>query len=138
MRPCAHEDEGIVIELVNQQKVAADMTLAVIGPVASERVVKPFWTQRRIVGNQQQHRLSQAFQVITARTREAFPVFEEGLGVVARSGRCCPLTASGPFRGHRSGHQQNQNGRYVPWQWRGLLPSLHGSWRWAPLAPAER
>ena len=67
-----------------------------------QRVIQPFRPQRRIVANEQSHRLLQPLQVVAARAREAFPVFEESLGVVARPGRQRPLTAGGLFQGHQS------------------------------------
>ena len=71
-----------------------------VGPVTLERVIKPFGPQWCIVGDEQQHRFLQPLQVVAARARESFLVFEKGLGVVARLGRRCPFTACGLLRGH--------------------------------------
>ena len=60
---------------------AADVALAVIGPVTFERMVQPLGPQRRIVGDEQQHRLLQPLAVVTPRAEEALPVLEEGIGV---------------------------------------------------------
>ena len=98
MRACAREDDGVALQTVDQQEVATDMALAVVGPVTLERVIKPFGPQWGIVGDEQQHRFLQPLQVVAARAREAFPVFEKGLGVVARLGRRCPFTACGLLR----------------------------------------
>ena len=46
---------AIAIEPVDQQKVAADMAFAMIGPIPLQRMVEPFRAERPIVGNQQQH-----------------------------------------------------------------------------------
>ena len=45
------------IHLVSQQKIAADMALAMANPFALKRVIKPFRSEPAIVGDQRQHGL---------------------------------------------------------------------------------
>ena len=40
MGASAHEADGLTIELVDQQKVAADVAFAVVGPVAFQGVIQ--------------------------------------------------------------------------------------------------
>ena len=54
----AQEVDLLVLQMVDQQKIAADVALAVIHPIAFERVIQTIGAKRRIVGNQQQHGLS--------------------------------------------------------------------------------
>jgi hypothetical protein len=61
-----HEDDGAALKPVNQQKVAADVTLAVIQPITLERVIQPFGPERGIVSDERKHRLFQALEVIAA------------------------------------------------------------------------
>ena len=35
----AHEDDGVAVQLIDQQEVPADMAFPVIGPITLERVV---------------------------------------------------------------------------------------------------
>ncbi len=52
VRASSHKDYDISIQPVDQKKIAADMTLAVISPISLERVIQPFWPQRRIVADE--------------------------------------------------------------------------------------
>ena len=132
MRPCTHENDCVAIKPVDQQEITADVALAVIRPVALERVIQPLGPQRSIVANEQQHCSLQAIQVVPARAGEAVPVLDESLGEIAPPGWHCPLTAGGLFGGHRSARRQSQNRWLAPSSSRGLLPSPHESGRWAP------
>ncbi len=82
----AHEDDllssATPLQPVDQQEVAADVALTVVSPFADKCVVQPLWLERRIVGDQQQHRLFQAFHVEPARMSQARPVLDECLGSV--------------------------------------------------------
>jgi hypothetical protein len=42
MGTSAHETDGLVIKLVDQQEIPADVAFAVIGPLAFQRVIQPF------------------------------------------------------------------------------------------------
>ena len=57
MRAGAHEHNQAMlpaaIELVGQQKIAADMALPMSFPVTTQRVIEPFRPERAIVGDQQ-------------------------------------------------------------------------------------
>ena len=65
MRSASNKVDPVCFHLVDQQKVAADMAFAVIGPIPLQRVIQPFRTQRGIVRDQQQHRVFEPRQVIT-------------------------------------------------------------------------
>lgn len=56
-----------LVQLIDQQEVATDMAFSVAGPVPFEGVIKPFRPKRIIVGDQQQHRLLKAIEVIPTR-----------------------------------------------------------------------
>jgi hypothetical protein len=58
--PCANEDDLGRISLVDQQEVAADMSFAVICPIALERVIPPLGTERPVVRDQEKHCLLQS------------------------------------------------------------------------------
>ena len=51
---------------VDQKEVASDMALAMVGPLALERVIQPLWSQRRIVCDEQHHDFLQPSQVVAA------------------------------------------------------------------------
>ena len=55
----SYEDDGITFKLVNQQEVATNMAFTVVGPFTLQSMIQPLWPQRRIVGDEQQHRLFQ-------------------------------------------------------------------------------
>ena len=75
MRSSPHEVNRVPFNLINQQKVAADVAFPVVGPIAFERVVQPLSAQRAIVGNQQQHRLLELPHVVVPGARQPLPVF---------------------------------------------------------------
>src|SRR5487761_2626094 len=83
MRTGAHEDDLLVrtatLQLVNEQKVATDVTLTVVGPVADECLIKPLRPERRVVRDQRQHDFLQALHVEAARVRQAGPILDECL-----------------------------------------------------------
>lgn len=87
VRACPDEGDDIAVQPVDQQEIATDVAFAVVGPIALGRVIQPLCSQRQVVGNQQQHRLFKAVQVVTARMGESNPVLEEGLGIVVSPGR---------------------------------------------------
>lgn len=82
----AHEDDllasATALQPVDQQEVAADVAFAMVSPFAGKGVVQPLRPERRIIGDQQQHRLFQAFHVEPARMSQAGPVLDECLGSV--------------------------------------------------------
>jgi len=55
-----------VIDLVDQQKITANMAFPVFSPIALERMVPPFRAERRMVRNQQHHHGFEADQIIAA------------------------------------------------------------------------
>ena len=63
-RPRPHKMHGVALDLIDQQKIAADMTLAAIGPLALQRRIKLFQPQRRVIGDQRQHRDFQQAHVV--------------------------------------------------------------------------
>ena len=79
----ANEDDllfGVVtVEPIDQQKVATDMALTMVGPVALKWVVKPFRSERCVVCDQQDHRLLEPAHVVAARVRKPRPVLDESL-----------------------------------------------------------
>lgn len=56
MRARPHEDDGVAIQTVDQQKIAADLTLAVVCPITFERVILPLGPERE--------RRSQSFRYV--------------------------------------------------------------------------
>lgn len=60
MRTCANEYDRptfsrAVVDAVDQEKVSADVALAVAGPFALEGVILPFRIEGRVVGDQHEH-----------------------------------------------------------------------------------
>ena len=51
---------------VDHKEVASDMALAMVGPLALERVIQPLWPKRRIVCDEQHHDFLQLSQVVAA------------------------------------------------------------------------
>ena len=74
MRSRPHEVNLVPLNLVNQQEVAANVALPVVGPIAFERVVQPLSAKRAIVGNQQQYRLLELAHVVAPGARQPLPV----------------------------------------------------------------
>lgn len=68
-----HEDDQFVrtaaLQPIDQQKVAADVALAVIRPFAHELMILPLGRHRTIIRDQQQHRLFELLQVEATRVR---------------------------------------------------------------------
>lgn len=114
VRARAQEDDGAAIQPVNQQKVSANMAFTVIGPIAFERMIQPLGAERSFIGNEQQHSLLQALEVVPTRAGQALPILEKSLGVVAGPGWRCPFTAGRLFRGHRTRLQLIQTGQRGP------------------------
>jgi hypothetical protein len=56
MRAGAHKVNPVGINLVNQQKVASDVALTVIGPLPFQAVIQPFRTKGCVIGGPWQHR----------------------------------------------------------------------------------
>ncbi len=73
MRTGAHEYDqamfSVVIELVGQQKITADMALPIPFPVDAQWVIKPFRSKRGIVGDQQEHGFLEPVHVVPASSR---------------------------------------------------------------------
>ena len=115
MSPTAHENDQAalarVVERVDQQKVPADVALAMACPVTCQRVVEPFRRQRPVVGDQQCHGLFQPGHVVPARVGQALPVLEEVLGVVRRARQVGPLTCGWLLRGHSAERQRLRSER---------------------------
>ena len=63
-----------IVELVDEQKIAADVAFPVSGPVADQGMVAPLGPQRRLVGNKSQHDLLQAVHIVTARTGQTIQI----------------------------------------------------------------
>lgn len=82
-----HEDQGVALQPINQQEIAADVAFAMVRSGALERMIQPFGTKGTLVGNQQQHGFFQTLEVVTARAGKPLPVLEKGFGVIARLGR---------------------------------------------------
>ena len=72
-----HEYNRVILYLINQQKVSADVTFAIVGPFAFQRVIKPLRPERGIVCNQQQHHIFESYHIVAARVRYTRPVFEK-------------------------------------------------------------
>ena len=84
MRSCAYKDnQGVpctVVELIGRQKITSDRALAMPCPFATQRMIEPFRTHRRVIGDQQQHCLLEPVHVIAACPTQAFPVLQKRLG----------------------------------------------------------
>ena len=64
MRTCAHKVDLVLVNLVNQQKVAADVALSMVGPIAFQAVIQPLGAKGRIIGDQHHHRFFEPHQVV--------------------------------------------------------------------------
>lgn len=102
--PAAHENDQAalarVVKRVDQQKVAADVALAMDCPFTRQRVVEPLRRKWPIVGDQQRHGLFQPSPVVPTGMGQAKPVPEEVLGVVRRARQVRSLTCGGLLRGY--------------------------------------
>lgn len=85
MRAGALKNDRFVIACVDQEKIAADMAFAMVGPRALERVIFPLRWQRTVIRDQQKHDVLQPAHIVAAGAREADPVFFERPGVVRRA-----------------------------------------------------
>ncbi len=70
------------LKLVDQQKIATDVTLTMVGPFAFQRMIKPFGSERFFVGDEQQHSFFEALHVVTPGMGEPYPIFGKFFGVV--------------------------------------------------------
>ena len=106
MRAGAHEDKLLVrtaaLQLVDEQKVAADVALTVVGPATDKCMVQPLWPERRIVCDKRQHDLLQAIHVEPACMGQAGPILDEGLGSVRSPRQDRALIARRPFQDRQS------------------------------------
>lgn len=90
----------MIIDLVGQQEIAANVALAMPRPISIQGMIEPFRTQRTLISDEQEHSLFETMQIIPTRSRQSFPIFEEGLGVIHCSRQRSTLTGGGFFRGH--------------------------------------
>ena len=106
MRACAHKNDllflATALELVDQQKVTADVAFAVVGPIPDQCVIQPLRPKRRVVCDQRQHDLLQSLHVEAPRVRQARPILDEGLGSVRRPQQNRALIACCLFQDRRS------------------------------------
>jgi hypothetical protein len=100
VRTCSDKADGVAIETVDEQEISADVALSMVGPLALQWVVPPLRSEGRVIGNERQHRLFEAMQVIPTGWGQPLPVFLERLRVVAEPGQRGSLTERRPFRGH--------------------------------------
>jgi hypothetical protein len=82
MYASAHENHlagfAIIHEFVGQQEIPADVTFAVTHPVATrQRMIFPFWPERAIVGDQQQHGFLEPVHVESTGLRQPRPILVE-------------------------------------------------------------
>jgi len=84
-----YEDDTLFVSLIDQKKVTANVTFAVINPFALQRMISPFWAQRAFILDQQHHDLFQSPHVIAARPREPLPVFRKPPRVIDGSRQIC-------------------------------------------------
>lgn len=52
----AHEIQEIALDLIDQEKIAADAIFTAIGALAFQRMIQPFAAEQTIIGDQKQHR----------------------------------------------------------------------------------
>ena len=116
---------GSVVQFVDQQKISADVALPISRPFALERMIQPFGTERRIIGDQQKHRLFQTIEIISARPRQSLPILQEGSGVVAGARQRRPLTCCGSLQGLRSANLRCRSERAA-------RAGCHGPPPWLP------
>ena len=64
----SHENNGVRFDPVDQEKVAANVAFAMVGPVTLQRMISPFGAQWAVVGDQQKHCFFEAVQVESPRT----------------------------------------------------------------------
>ncbi len=85
-----------LFEPVDQKKVSADMTFPVFRPLASQGMIPPFRSERRIVLHNEEHDPLQARHVVAPGSRQSLPILDEGLGNFDLAWQ------TGPFTGGRS------------------------------------
>jgi hypothetical protein len=77
-----HSRPATAVDLIGQQKVAADMTFPVTLPLALEGMIQPFRPERAIIDNEQQHGLFEPVHVIALGARQVLPILDETFGIV--------------------------------------------------------
>ena len=65
----------LAVEPIDQEEIAADVTLAMTRPFAGQGMIVPLGAQWPIVGNERYHHFFKSRQIETTRMREAFPVW---------------------------------------------------------------
>ena len=91
---CASRTKCIV-QTVDEQEVSANVTLAVLRQLSSQRVVPTLRTERVIVGDELQHDFFQTLHIVAAGARQPSPVLEE-LTAEIRATRDNQYAARGP------------------------------------------
>ena len=81
-----------VVEAIDQEEITTDVAFPVARPRASERVIPPVGTERRLIGDEKEHDRLQPIHIVSAGTREPLPVLEELSGVVNPARQVCPFT----------------------------------------------
>jgi hypothetical protein len=54
-----------VIKPIDQKKITADMTFTISCPISGQSMVKPLFSQRSIIPDQEQHSLFEAIHIIS-------------------------------------------------------------------------
>lgn len=132
MRTSSHKVDAVAIHLVNQKKIAADVALAVLGPLAFQTVIQPFRTQGGIIGDEQQHGLLEPHHVVSPRMGKALPIFQECARVVGCPWQHRALTGGCFFQDQQTVRRQTDNARGARPSWRETPPSRRGFLHWAP------
>ena len=126
-------------QAIDQREVTSDMTLAMVCPLALERVTQPLRPQRRIVCDGQQHDLLHPSQVLAAGVRQPRPVH------IANGARVGPLGMTlGERRGNSNAYQGYRSAVaffFAMPTWRRLSGGpvfSTGQWRHRDQAPAAQ
>src|SRR5208282_1311476 len=110
MRPGARkDDQSTLAQIINQQKVTADVAFTEAFPIAGQFVIEIFRWQWSVVGDEQQHRLLQSPHVVAPRMTEPLPVLSELACFIDVSWLTCALLLRRLFRGHGRVPVRNQS-----------------------------
>jgi hypothetical protein len=68
-------------QLIDQQEITADVALLKPFPIAAQRMLQPFRTERSGIGDQKHHDFFSAIEIVFAGPVVTLPVFLERLGM---------------------------------------------------------
>ena len=131
--PCGQSNK-VRLQTIDQEKVATDVHIAAIAPLAGERVIEPFGAEW-LVGDKDHPRLLEPGHIVAAGAGQPVPVLAELTFEIKAAGKPDPFGARRSFRGRRTALVCWRN---FPARAFGLLRSLGASLRLEPQGVGAR